>query len=163
MVKSVTNKHTPMRESVRRICQEIKLAQVEYAVAVNREDLGLKNCPTVIWHPFRPSMNLVGGFTKLSVCISPLLNRLRPVRHIRSHIYKSLYWGSEDACYRPFLLHGLCYWPFSETGLLLSAFPASWALLPAFLLPVFYYQPFLPHGLYYRPFRFQPFLPHGFC
>lgn len=37
MVKSVTNKHTPMRESVKRICQEIKSPQVEYEVAVNRE------------------------------------------------------------------------------------------------------------------------------
>lgn len=37
MVKSVTNKHTPMRESFKQICQEIKVAQVEYKVTINQE------------------------------------------------------------------------------------------------------------------------------
>lgn len=37
MVKQVTNKHTPMRESVKRICQKIKSAQVKYEVAVDQK------------------------------------------------------------------------------------------------------------------------------
>ena len=103
-------------------------------------------------------MNLVAGFTKFAVYTSPLLNQLRPVRHVRSHIYKVLYWGSGDACYWPFLLPAFYYQPFLPHGLF------YWS----FLLQASYYQPFLSHGVCYWPFLllasyYQPFLPHEFC
>ena len=37
MVKGVTNKHTPIRESVKRISAEITSAQREYEIALKRE------------------------------------------------------------------------------------------------------------------------------
>lgn len=37
MIKGVTNKHTPIRESVKRILAEITSAQREYDIALNRE------------------------------------------------------------------------------------------------------------------------------
>lgn len=37
MVKSVTNKYTPIRESIKRIYAEITSAQREYEIALNRE------------------------------------------------------------------------------------------------------------------------------
>ena len=47
MVKGVTNKHTPMRDSVNRICTEIKSAQREYEIALYRK---MGHLPVLVDH-----------------------------------------------------------------------------------------------------------------
>ena len=37
MVKSVTNRHTPIKASVQKICDEVKNKQIEYQIAVNQQ------------------------------------------------------------------------------------------------------------------------------
>ena len=86
---------------------------------------------------------MVAGFTKFAVYTSPLLNQLRPVRHVRSHIYKVLYWGSGDACYWPFLLPASYYQPFPSHGLFYQPFFCRMSSATGrFLLSAPYYQPF---------------------
>ena len=37
MIKSVTNRHTPMRKSVQKICDEVKEKQIEYETMINQQ------------------------------------------------------------------------------------------------------------------------------